>query len=67
MIETKEVAPYFIKGFEIPTATIFGADQSPTYNKGVVWTNFLNQDTAIANGTERFAKKVQPSCSLRKY
>ena len=57
MIETKEVAPYFINGFDVPTATIFGADQSPTYNKGIVWTTFLNQETAIANGTERFAKK----------
>jgi KDO2-lipid IV(A) lauroyltransferase len=37
--------------------TIFGADQSPTYSKNVHWTNFLNQDTAVALGTERFAKK----------
>ncbi len=57
MIPTKEVAPYFIRGFETPTATIFGADQSPTYNKGVHWMTFLNQETAVANGTERFAKK----------
>jgi KDO2-lipid IV(A) lauroyltransferase len=57
MIPTKDVAPYFIKGFKYPTATIFGADQSPTYNKGVHWMTFLNQETAVANGTERFAKK----------
>jgi KDO2-lipid IV(A) lauroyltransferase len=37
--------------------TIFGADQSPTYSKNVHWTTFLHQDTAIALGTERFAKK----------
>lgn len=37
------------------TMTIFGADQSPTYSRYVHWTTFLNQETAVAAGTERFA------------
>jgi KDO2-lipid IV(A) lauroyltransferase len=57
MISTREVPGYFSKGFTTPTATIFGADQSPTYTKNVFWTTFLNQETAVALGTESFAKK----------
>ena len=57
MINTKEVTGYFKEKTETPRMTIFGADQSPTYSKNVHWTNFLNQDTAVALGTERFAKK----------
>lgn len=40
-----------------PFAIIFGADQSPTYAKKVHWMNFLNQRTAVAFGTEYYAKK----------
>ena len=39
------------------TMTIFGADQSPTYSRYVHWTTFLNQETAVHTGTERFAVK----------
>lgn len=57
LINTKEVSRFFEEKKEIPRMTIFGADQSPTYNKNVHWTTFLNQETAVALGTERFAKK----------
>ena len=57
MINTREVSGYYKEKNETPRMTIFGADQSPTYSKNVHWTNFLNQDTAVALGTERFAKK----------
>ena len=57
MVTTKDAARYFEEDSRENTATIFGADQSPTYNKNVIWTEFLNQETAIAFGTERYAKK----------
>ena len=57
MVTTKDSARYFEEDSRNNTATVFGADQSPTYNKNVIWTNFLNQETAIAFGTERYAKK----------
>jgi Kdo2-lipid IVA lauroyltransferase/acyltransferase len=57
MVTTKDSSRYFEEESADVTATVFGADQSPTYNKNVVWTNFLNQETAIAFGTERYAKK----------
>lgn len=36
---------------------VLAADQSPTYAKKVYWTNFLHQETAVAFGPEKFAKK----------
>lgn len=57
MVTTKDSFAYFKEVSEVPRMTIFGADQSPTYSKSVHWTTFLNQDTAVALGTERFAKK----------
>ncbi len=57
MVTTKDSFAYFKESFEIQRMTIFGADQSPTYSKSVHWMQFLNQDTAVALGTERFAKK----------
>jgi Kdo2-lipid IVA lauroyltransferase/acyltransferase len=38
-------------------AIIFGADQSPSISKNLHWTQFLNQDTAVALGVEKYAKK----------
>ena len=57
MVTTKDSFGYFKEEHTIPRMTIFGADQSPTYSKSVHWTTFLSQDTAVALGTERFAKK----------
>ncbi|MGB1037949.1 MAG: lysophospholipid acyltransferase family protein, partial [Bacteroidia bacterium] len=57
MVTTKDSFAYFKEQTEEPRMTIFGADQSPTYSKNVHWTKFLSQDTAVALGTERFAKK----------
>ncbi|MCB9252127.1 MAG: lysophospholipid acyltransferase family protein [Flavobacteriales bacterium] len=39
------------------TATIFATDQSPTHSKKVYWTRFLNQETAILIGTEKFSRE----------
>lgn len=37
------------------TATMFGADQSPSSAAKAYWTTFLNQDTAVTFGTEKYA------------
>ena len=57
MVTSKDSFAYFKEKHDTPRMTIFGADQSPTYSKSVYWTTFLNQETAVALGTERFAKK----------
>ncbi len=57
MVTTKNTVRYFADDSPNNTATIFGGDQSPTHNKNVIWTHFLNQETAVAFGTEKYASK----------
>lgn len=42
---------------EDPSATVFAADQSPSNTRNVHWLEFLNQDTPVMKGVERFAKE----------
>lgn len=39
-----------------PTITIFGADQCPRKSQRAYWMKFLNQDTGVQYGTEKFAR-----------
>nr|WKN37385.1 lysophospholipid acyltransferase family protein [Tunicatimonas sp. TK19036] len=39
-----------------PSVTIFGADQSPRKSQRAYWMEFLNQDTGVQYGTEKFAR-----------
>jgi KDO2-lipid IV(A) lauroyltransferase len=38
------------------TATIFGSDQSPRRSQKAYWIRFLNQETAVQFGLEKFAR-----------
>ncbi len=40
-----------------PTATIFATDQAPKNTRNVHWMEFLNQDTPVMKGVERFARQ----------
>jgi KDO2-lipid IV(A) lauroyltransferase len=40
------------------TATIFANDQSPGKVENSHWVRFLNQDTAVLFGTEKYAKEM---------
>ena len=57
MISTKEVKQVFDRDINILAATIFGADQSPSNPKTAYWMKFLNQDTGVLFGTEKYAKE----------
>lgn len=57
VIPRARVPRSFIANKNELTMMIFAADQSPTYNRQVHWTNFLNQDTAVYLGAELFAAK----------
>lgn len=57
MISTKKVKRYLDDNKNIPTATIFGFDQSPSNPRSAYWMNFLNQDTGMQFGAEKFAKE----------
>ena len=54
MNETKE---FMEKNFGEPKATIFAIDQSPSNTKNCHWMTFLNQDTPVFFGAEKYAKK----------
>lgn len=56
MVSRPDVKTFFASNNEL-TATIFGADQSPSIAKKVYWTRFLNQDTPVMFGVEKFAKE----------
>ena len=41
----------------VPKAIVFGSDQNPANSKRAYWVNFLNQDTAVLFGVEKYAKE----------
>jgi Kdo2-lipid IVA lauroyltransferase/acyltransferase len=55
MIAKREFKESFDTNTEL-NAIIFGADQSPSISKNLYWTQFLNQETAVALGAEKYAK-----------
>jgi KDO2-lipid IV(A) lauroyltransferase len=58
LLPKRQVKEYFAQKKDLLKAVIFGADQSPSGStKRVHWTTFLNQDTAVMFGTEKYAKK----------
>ncbi|MBI3509037.1 MAG: lysophospholipid acyltransferase family protein [Bacteroidetes bacterium] len=58
MLPAKEVKKFFAEKQKEPTATIFAIDQSPSSNKNCYWMKFLNQETGILFGTEKFSKET---------
>lgn len=57
MISTKLVRKVFEEKTERPTATFFLIDQSPPFPDKCHWTIFLNQETGVLFGTEKYAKE----------
>ncbi len=57
MIPTKIVKQFFAEEKNNLTATIFAIDQSPSKPDNCYWTKFLNQDTAVSFGTEKYARE----------
>jgi KDO2-lipid IV(A) lauroyltransferase len=53
----KQTKDTFATNFGKPKAMIFGADQSPSNVERCHWTTFLNQDTPVFFGPEKFAKE----------
>jgi len=60
MLEKKDVPAFFREENEHPTrpktATFFGIDQSPGDPRKAHWLKFLNQDTGVQFGAEKYAK-----------
>ena len=56
LISTKSVKPFFEQGKAKPTLTIFAIDQSPSRKSSSYTMQFLNQETRVLFGTEKYAK-----------
>lgn len=56
LVSKKELKGYFEKTLQQPIATIFGTDQTPSNVYRAYWTNFMNQETPVFFGTEKYAK-----------
>jgi KDO2-lipid IV(A) lauroyltransferase len=58
LLPKRQVKTYFSEKKGLLKAVVFGADQSPSgRTKRVHWMTFLNQDTAVMYGTEKYAKE----------
>jgi KDO2-lipid IV(A) lauroyltransferase len=57
MVPIQQTKEFFEQGHPVPTSTIFGMDQSPSKVKSSHWMKFLNQDTAVIFGTERYSRR----------
>lgn len=57
LVSKNQIAEYIEQHQADLNLYFLAADQSPTYAKKVYWTRFLNQETAVAFGPEKFAKK----------
>ncbi len=57
MVSTKLANEVFEQNKNTLTATIFGVDQSPAHPDKCYWTTFLNQDTGVQFGAEKFARE----------
>ncbi len=55
LVSRSEVRKGALAAINKRMAIVFLADQSPTIAKRVYWTQFLNQETAVAYGTELYA------------
>ena len=56
LVSKYNVKEFFEKQHNSPVAIVFGADQSPQHLKeNTYWTQFLNQDTPVMFGTEKYA------------
>lgn len=56
LLPRRRVKSFFNENSKRLTCTVFGADQSPTSRtKKMYWTKFLNQDTAVVFGPEKYS------------
>jgi len=56
MVSVKETHNLFELSYKKPIAVIFGSDQSPSNPDKAYWMTFLNQETGIQYGAEKYAR-----------
>lgn len=66
MLATHEVKAFFTKVETEPSAVVFAIDQSPSDAGRCYWMEFLNQETGVLYGAEKFAREYdRPVLYLR--
>ena len=55
LVSMKQTKKWFNED-SVPKAIVFGSDQNPSNPKRAHWLKFLNQDTAVLFGAEKYAK-----------
>lgn len=58
MCAIREVKELMISDLGVPKAPIFAIDQSPSNPNKSYWMNFLNQETSVHYGAEKYAKEL---------
>ena len=62
MVTTRDVKTFYAENHQRTIATIFGTDQAPSNPNNAYWTMFLNQETPVFLGAERYA--IQYDCPV---
>jgi Kdo2-lipid IVA lauroyltransferase/acyltransferase len=57
MISIKLASEFLKNSLTVPSAFVFGSDQSPSNPNKCYWTQFLNQETGVHFGVEKYAKE----------
>ena len=57
LVPSEKVVNYFKTEHKKPTTLLFIGDQSPHKPQYAYWTQFLNRETGVINGTERMAQR----------
>ncbi|MCB9035063.1 MAG: hypothetical protein H6557_00420 [Lewinellaceae bacterium] len=57
MVPKNKTKSFFAENTHRLTAPLLATDQSPSNITAVYWTQFLNQETAVLFGTEKYARK----------
>ena len=53
----KETKKHILKDFGTPKAILLASDQSPSNSRKAHWMSFLNQDTGVVFGAEKYSKE----------
>lgn len=59
LLPSKDVKSFFRSPGKEPTATVFAIDQSPSKPASCYWMEFLNQETGVLFGTEKYSRDYQ--------
>jgi KDO2-lipid IV(A) lauroyltransferase len=57
LVPMADSKPFLESGMAVPNAVVFAMDQAPSNPKNAHWMTFLNQDTPVLFGTEKYAKE----------